>query len=88
MRKYSIQVLLTPLRYCRLQIGCVFAEYDLFKSAIFIPNLVYTDFCINLTQFCINYSRQEHRNICRTLMGLDQLRFQPIPPFIFPLQSL
>ena len=40
-----------PLRYSRFQIGCIFAEYYLFKHTIFIQNLIYTDFCINLTQF-------------------------------------
>ena len=43
----------------RFQIGCVFAEYDLFKPTKTIRNCIYMNFCINLTQFYINFSRQE-----------------------------
>ena len=39
----------------------VFAKYDLFKPTIFIQNLAYDDFCINLTKFFINFSRQKHQ---------------------------
>ena len=31
------------------------AEYDLFNPSIFIQHLVYTDFCINLTQFIYQF---------------------------------
>ena len=41
-------------------IGCVFAEYDLFKPTIFIQNCIYMNLSIILTQFYINFSRQEH----------------------------
>ena len=41
-------------------------------------------FCIILTQSYINFSRQEHQKD----VLLVSLRFHPIPPFIFPLQSL
>ena len=40
----NLGLLLLMFEYRRFQIGCVFAEYDLFKHAIFIQNLVYTDF--------------------------------------------
>ena len=43
------------LEYRRFQIGCVFAEHDRFKPTIFIQNIIYIDFCINLTQFYINF---------------------------------
>ena len=43
------------------QIGCVFAEYGLFKPTIFIQNLIYINFGINLTQLCINFLIQEHQ---------------------------
>ena len=44
----------------------------------------YTCFGIILTLFYFNFSRQEHQ------IGIipEILRFQPIPPFIFPVQSL
>ena len=41
--------------------GCVFAEYYLFKPTIFIQNFIYIHFRIILTQFYINFSRQEHQ---------------------------
>ena len=41
--------------YRRFQIGCVFVEYD--RS---YTNSYYTHFGIILTQFYINFSRQEH----------------------------
>ena len=49
----AIRVSQASLGYRRFQIGCVIAECDLFKQ-----NFVYTDFCTNLTQFYINFSRQ------------------------------
>ena len=52
---------LAILGYRRFQICCVFAEYDLLKPTIFIQNIIYIDFRINLTQFYINFSRQEHQ---------------------------
>ena len=52
------------------QIGCVFAEYDLFKSTKFIQNLVHTDFCINFTQF---YQFLKIGTSERTRKGFDQL---------------
>ena len=50
-----------PVEYCRFQIGCVFVEYDLFNAKNFIQNCMYMNFRINLTQFYINFSRQEHQ---------------------------
>ena len=43
------------------QIGWVFAEYDLFKNWNLKPNLKYISFGIILTQFYIDFSRQEHQ---------------------------
>ena len=63
-------------------IGCVFVEYGLFNTTNLILNLVYVRFDIILTPFYLNFSRQEHRSTP------EILRFQSIPPFIFPLQSL
>ena len=50
-----------PVGYRRFQIGCVFVEYDLFNTKTFLQNCTYMNFRfrINLTQFYINFSRQE-----------------------------
>ena len=40
----------SSLGYLRFQISCIFAEYDLFKSTIFIQNFICMNFRINLTQ--------------------------------------
>ena len=37
------------------------AEYELFKHTTFISNCIYMNFRINLTQFYINSSREEHQ---------------------------
>ena len=50
-----------PVRYRRFQIGCVFVENDLFNTTTFIQNCLYMNFRINLTQFYINFSRQDHQ---------------------------
>ena len=42
------------------QIGCVFAEYDLFKNWNLKPNLKYISFGIILTLLYINLWRQKH----------------------------
>ena len=47
--------------YNRFQIGCVFVENDLFKPATFVQNSIGMNFGINLIQFYINFSRQEHQ---------------------------
>ena len=60
-----------PLGYRRFQIGSVFAEYDPFKPTIFKQNFICLYFCINLTKFDINFSRQEHQ--IEFSMCLDQL---------------
>ena len=57
--------------YRRFQIGCVFAEYNLFKPTIFKQNFIYIIFCKNLTQFKINFL--ETGTSDGTLRGLDQL---------------
>ncbi len=36
------------------------SEYDQFKPTTFIQNCMYINFRIYLTQFYINFSRQEH----------------------------
>ena len=45
--------------YSHLYIGCVFVEYDPFNTANLIQHLKYIRFGIILTQFYINFSRQE-----------------------------
>ena len=47
---------------------------------------IYMNFRIILTQFYINFSRQEH--LMCIVQRHEIIRFHPIPPFIFPLQSL
>ena len=47
--------------YHRFQIGCLFAEYDLFKPTTFIQNCIYINFRIYLSQLYINFSRQKHQ---------------------------
>ena len=49
------------LGYRRFQIGCVIVEYDLFNTTNLIRNLIYIRFGIILTQFYINFLRQEHQ---------------------------
>ena len=38
-----------------------FVEYDLFYTTNVIQNCIYINFRINLTQFYINFSTQEHQ---------------------------
>ena len=64
--QYTGHVIQTKKRDCtpdylRFQLGCEFAEYDLFKPTISIQNCIYMNFRINLIQFDINFSRQEHQ---------------------------
>ena len=49
------------VRYSHFQIGCVIDEYDLFNATTFTQNLTYVLFGIILTQFYVNFSRQEHK---------------------------
>ena len=72
--------------YNCFQIVCVFAGYDLFKPTTFIQiqNFIYRfsyDFDTVLNQF-LETGTSDWYLVCIVL------RFQPIPPFIFPLQSL
>ena len=61
--------------YRHFQIGCVFVKNDLFNTK-------------NLPQFNIHFSRQEHQiDVYMYRLAPEILRFHPIPPFIFPLQS-
>ena len=55
------EILRLSVGYGRFQIGCVFVEYDLFNTTTLIQNSIYMYFRINLTQICINFSRQEHQ---------------------------
>ena len=61
------------------------AEYDLFKPTISIQNSIFLNFRVNLIQFFVNFSRQEHDDI--TFMGCDQelrwLAFSIYPLSIF-----
>ena len=57
-----------PLGYRCFQIGCVFVEYDLLNTTTLY--LTYIRFGIILTQFYINFSRQEHQI---ELLCLNQL---------------
>ena len=50
----------SSLGYLRFQISCIFAEYDLFKPTVSIQKCTYMNFRI-LTQFYINFSRQDHQ---------------------------
>ena len=56
-------------------------------NLLLLFKIVYINFLINLTQFYINFSRKEHQ-IGVFLCIVQRLRFHPIPPFIFSLQSL
>ena len=68
---------LINIKYISFQIGCLFVEYDLFNTTTFIQNLIYIRFGIILTQFYINFSRQEHEiNVLYVL-----------PSLIFPLKT-
>ena len=59
------------------------------NSTNLIQNLTYIRFGILLTQFYINFSRQEHQiELYMSQSTPEILRFQPIPSLIFPLQSL
>ena len=58
-------------------------EYGLLNTTNLIQNLIYICFGIILTQFYINFSIQEHQ-IEINCSTPKILRFQPIPPFIFP----
>ena len=76
------------------QIRCVFAEYDLFKPIISIQNSIY----IYIDEFSykfdiVFYPFAETGTPDITFMGRNQeltkvINFQPIPTFVFPLQSL
>jgi len=48
------------VRYSCFQIGYVCVEYDLLNATTFIQNLTYVRFDIILSQFYVNFSRQEH----------------------------
>ena len=60
-RIFSFWVFQAPLGYPCFQIGCVFVKYYLFNTTTFMQNCIYMNFRKNLTQFYINFSRQEHQ---------------------------
>ena len=66
------------------QIGCVFAEYDLFKPTTHRKLYVY-EFGIILTLFYINFPRQEHQ-IDDLIVSFNAWDSQVLSytPFIFP----
>ena len=43
----------------RFQIGCLIVEYDLFNTTHLMQNLIFIRFGITLTQFYVNFLRQE-----------------------------
>jgi len=45
------QAVQVPLIYRTFPICCEFAEYDLFKTLIYIPHLIHISFDLTLTQF-------------------------------------
>ena len=57
------------LGYLRFQIGCIFAEYDLFNPTISIQNCIYMNFRINLI---VLYKFLEKGTLVRTRKGSDQ----------------
>ena len=57
--------------YSSFQIGCVFVEYGLFNTTNLLLNLIFIRFGIILTQFYLNFARQD-----RSLIYIVQfLRF-------------
>ena len=62
--------------YRRFQIGCEIVESDLLNATTFIKNLTYVRFGIILTQFYVNFSRQEHK------IGIvENLKFSSFIPY-------
>ena len=72
------------MRYSRFQIGCVIVEYDLFNATTFIQNLTDVLFGIILTQFYVNFSKQEHK--INVLYVSFNLRFSGFS--LYPLSFL
>ena len=67
--------------YSSFQIGCLIVEYGMFNTTTLIRNLIYIRFGIILTQFYINFSRQEHQ-IC-IVQNLRFLSFSLYPLSFF-----
>ena len=63
--------------------NCIFAEYDLLKPTISIQIFIYINFRINLIQFYINFSRQEHQIELSWVQNKSVFRFLLISPFHF-----
>ena len=85
--QYNIIVMCLSLYHVT---GILYRHWREFWSRDTDVYLTYIRFGITLTQFYVNSSRQE-RQIDVLYMYRstpENLRFHPIPPFIFPLQSL
>ena len=75
--------------YRRFQIGYLIVEYGLFNTTNFIQNLIYIHFGIILTQFYINFLRQEHQIDVSTpeILSLYTFHFSSTVPLILdPLE--
>ena len=64
-------------------------ECDLFKTTNRIQNLIHIRFGIILTQYYINFSRQEHQiDVLYVSFNALDSQVSSYTPFSFPLQSL
>ena len=62
---------------------------NMFNTKTFLQNCIYMNFRINLTQFYINFSRQEHQiDVLYVPFNAWDSQVSSYTPFIFPLQSL
>ena len=74
--------------YSHFQIGCVFAEYDLFKPTTFIQLYTY-EFSHKFDTVLYQFLETGASDRCLMYhLTPEILRFQPIPPLIIPLHSL
>ena len=71
------------------QIGYIFVEYNLWNTPTLIQNCIYMNLRINLVQFYINFSRQEHQiEVLYVSFNAWGSQVSFFTPFTFPLQSL
>ena len=91
MKNYQIQIIIeahkvsqAPLGYRRFQIGCLFVKYDLFNYESYTKSYIYT-FWYNFDTVLCHFLETGTSDSCSSTPEI--LRFQPKPPFIFPLQS-
>ena len=74
--------------YRRFQIGCLFVENDLLDTTTFIQNCIYLNFRINLTQFYVNFSIQEHQiDVLNVSFNAWDFQVSSYTPFLFFLYS-